>query len=47
MEKITSMESTENGVIVIAYPKSGNHFMMSILDALGTEIIIVTFNYNL
>ena len=37
MERIRNMESTENGVIVIAYPKTGNHFMMSILDALGTE----------
>ena len=37
MEKIRSMDSTENAVVVIAYPKSGNHFAMSILDALGTE----------
>ena len=37
MKKIRSMESTQNGVIVISYPKAGNHFLMSILDSLGIE----------
>ena len=28
---------SENGVIVIGMPKAGNHFMMSVLDAMGCD----------
>jgi len=40
MEKfqtIKNMKSSENGVIVIGMPKAGNHFMMSVLDAMGCD----------
>ena len=35
LDIIKNMTSSEHSVIVVAWPKTGNHFLMAILDALG------------
>ena len=36
-DKIMSMKGSEKGVIVVGLAKTGNHFFMSLLDALGCD----------
>ena len=35
--RVENFRSTENGVMVLAYPKAGSHLLMSIVDQLGRK----------
>ena len=45
-QRIENFESTENAVMVLGYPKAGSHLCLSILDALGKNILLfIYFEY--
>ena len=46
VERLKKTLFSKNGVIVVGMPKAGNHFIMSVLDAMGCDRAEDIFNFG-